>query len=235
MINILEFKSLEELASEDCHILLDASIMNPLGKSRKDICFGKTKEKADFTEENNKFIHEIGDIIINNSHFLTTNLVIEELSNTKHYNYKKMIKLDGQCGDKELLRLRRFISEEEKSRRRVVNAFIENNQVVSLKDEMKCMYDRMFKEYKRFMGEYNLNLSYKDLDFLLTGITLALLDKPMIFLSNDYKIFYARNKILGKESLEEQKVRFFTRVDFFKFKLLTYHKHPQIKQLSGGS
>lgn len=223
----LELRSLEELASEDCCILLDTSIMKPLGKDRKDICFGKTKEKADLTGPNNNFLHELADYIINHNNLFTTINVIEEICNIEHYNYKKMIKLDGQCRNRELLRLRRLIMGEEKKRMRVVNAFKDNNKLMVLKDEMECTYNRMFEEYQRFMGESDLSLSHTDLDFLLTG--------PVIFLSNDYKIFYARNYILEKEKLEEQKARFFTRADFFGFNLLSYHKHPQIKQLSGGS
>lgn len=228
IINNSEIKSLEELASEDCRILFDTSaIINPLGKGRKYFDFKAVREKADFKEQNNNFLRDVTSYIINKGNFFVTGYVLEEISNYPNYDYKKIIKKEGHCRDKELLRLRRMIKKEEQNKRRMVNAFIDNNKLVVLEDEMKKLYERISEKYQGLKEKYKL--SDTDFDFLLTGITFAMASVPVIFVSNDYKIFYARNKILRGNCLEEHDVRFFTRVDFFKFNPLRFfNKIPKI-------
>ena len=234
IINNPEVKSLEELASENCSILFDTSIIiSPLGKKRGFFDSKRIKEKADFIEENNNFIQEMRKYVINGNNFFTTTPVIEEIYNRSHYNYKKKIRKDWLSKGKELLRLRRLIKKEEQEKTRLKNAFVDNRKLIMFEGETKKLYERVSEKYQKVIGEYSL--SHTDFDFLMTGITLAMTSNPVIFVSNDYKILYARNKILERDHLEEQNVRFFTRIDTFKFMPLFYHKSHKIEQLSGGS
>ena len=226
-------KTLEELASEDCCILFDTSVITPLGKGKEFFDSKTIKEKADFKEQNSNFLHELVRHIANKGNFFVTGCVLEEIGNRRNYDYKKTIRREGACKDRELLRLRRLIKRGEQEQRRVLNAFIDNDKVVILEGEMKKLYDRISEKYQMFIGKYSL--SHADFDFLLTGITLAMASIPIIFVSNDYKIFYARDDILEDENIKEKDVSFLTRVDFFKFRPLFYHKHPKIEQLLGGS
>lgn len=221
-----EIKTLEELTSENCCILLDNSIINPLGKGRKNMDFDEIKEKADFTEENNKFLSELTESIINKRNIFTTNYILEEIGNCNHYNYVKIIKKNGSCENRELLRLRRMIKKEEQGKRKLINSFVENNKVAIFEGETKKLYEEIFKKYQQFTWEYNL--SNTNLDFLATGITFSMTSGPVIFMSNNYKLLYARNRILKTENLKEQDARFFTRIDFFKFNHLFYHKNKQL-------
>ncbi|MFH1311005.1 MAG: hypothetical protein ABIH65_01215 [Nanoarchaeota archaeon] len=233
-INNSEIKSLEELTSEDCHILFDTSvIICPLGKNKEFFENRKEKAKADFLEKNNEFLNEMKEYILNKNNFFTTDSVIKELYSHHHYNYMKMIRRAGGHKDRELLRLRRMINKEQKEQRKIISAFTDNDKLIILEGEMGNIYDRIFEKYQKLIKENGL--SYTDFDFLITGITLSMTSNPVIFVSNDYGIFHARNRILQKENLEEKDSRFFIRTNFFEFRSLYYCKHPKIEQLSGSS
>ncbi len=233
-INDSEIKSLEELASEDCHILFDTCVISrPLGNSTKFLEGKIIKEKADFYEKNNNFLDELIRYIVNKGNFFVTSYIIKEIVNHNSYHYKKAIRKEGGCRDRELLRLRRLFKREEQNKRRVANAFIDNDKLIILEGEMKKLYEKVSEKYQGLIEEYGL--SNVDFDFLITGITLAMTSNPVIFLSNDYKIFHARNRILKREKIDEKMIRFFVREDFFSFRSLFYHKCHKFEQLLGGS
>ena len=226
--------TLEELAYKGNYVLFDTSaIISPLGKGMSHIDDKIIKEKADFKEENNNFLDKMTKYIISNGNFFATSYVLEEIIKIKHYNYKKKIRKEGSCRNHELLRLRRLIKMEEYSKKRIVNSFIDNNKVILIEHVNKNIYDNLIKKYHKFIDEYNLN--HTDFDFLLTGMTLVAASNSVIFVSNDYKIFHARNRILKREKIEEQNAQFFTRIDFLKFQQLFYYKNHKIEQLSGSS
>ena len=220
MSNKLVIKSLESLAKENSLVLWDTSAIScPIFKSNflKQIKCHKEKERehADFREKNNIFIHNVGEYI-KSRNFFTTNFVLEEIGAGGHYGYKQMIKREGCCRNRELLRLRRAIKEERHEKGKVINAFTDNNKIILLDDEKRRVYFTASKKYQNFKTKYEL--SDTDFDFLITGLSLAATSRPVIFLSNDLKIYHARNEIVEDMNLNRNDARFFIRDRIFEFR-----------------
>jgi len=213
-----EFKTLEELSLENCPVLFDTSvIVQPLRKGKSDLEYKQVEEKTYFVNENLKFIRQMTGYIKEKKNFLTVRSVIDELSRGNAYGYKKGVKKRGSFRNRPLLKLCRAIRAEEKERRKLIDSFLENERIIKL-DEEKEVYSIVYNKYLGILEEFNL--SDTDINFFLTGITLAMTSTPVILVSNDFGILKARNRMLVNACLDEESIRFYCRSNFLEFRLL---------------
>ena len=233
-----EIRTLEELASEESLVLFDTSATDVLGKNRRNLEFHTEQELTQFTRDGIQFLIELRKYI-KESNFFITNPVFEELEYKEHYPYKKIIRKEGQCKNRELLELRREIRRFIREQGRTLTAFYDNQRVLPpfrtceenkpanffLDEKKKKLYEELHRRYLELRRKYEL--SDANYDFLITGITLAKTSTPVIFLSNDYNIFYARNAIVRDNLTSKQSARFFTRIGLFEFRGLEIPKNNE--------
>ncbi len=220
-----EIKTLEELSLEGCPVLVDTSvIMSPLGRNRGD--YTSTKGKFYFTGKNREFLIKVRKYIENGSKFYITELIRQEIRGGRSYPYRKIIREEGGCKYRKLLDLRRLIVKEEKDKGRLAESFRDNNRIIILNKEEEKFYKELSNKYERTRKRYSL--SSTDFDLLLKGVVLALMSNPISLLSNDYSIFYLRNKLLNENYyLIERDIRFFKRKGFFDFESLVMKNSSQ--------
>jgi hypothetical protein len=213
------------MASENCRFIFDTStIVSVLGKDSPDCPLDTIEKRKDFLDKSSEFLRKIRGYIASRHNLLTTTFVLEELLSRKTYHYKKSIKKEGQCGDRNLLNLRRAIKENERERRRVANAFNDNQRILVLNDGMRRIYDEKSAEYSALREKYGL--SETDFDLLIKGMALAMASKPAVLVSNDFKIFHARNEIIkdnfGNKPYLIRYAGFLVRRDYFRFERLKF-------------
>jgi len=258
-----EIKTLKKLSLENCSVLFDTTvIMHPLGKSRGD--FSDIKDKIDFIKDNIGFLVETRQYIERGSNFYITEPVRKEIREGDSYSrshLERIIRREGQCENKGLLKLRRLIVEKKEEKGRLTESFRNKNKIITFGRNEEEFYNMIFKKYRE-SGEkifstigdnnpeqisfekeiYNCvfikyleigekhDLSYADFDLLMKGLSLSITSNPVILLSNDYSIFYARNDILQEinsrgrkiynKNFGEEDIGFFNRIGFSEFESL---------------
>lgn len=145
--------------------------------------------------------------------------------------------LGQKLKEKDILMLRRAIRDKQKEVSRLKESFRENFKVISLEEDFReaNLYGHFKQngrtisprgvereEYFYFKEKYGSlqrmnGLSNPDLDFLVTGASLAESGKRVILVSNDEKIRESRDFILEFESFDKQDLKFYKRTDFFGF------------------
>lgn len=186
--------SLETLADVNDLVLFDASvILGPIIDQRK----LDHNEYLNLLRSEFDFFFSMDYHVNNSGHVFMTSKILSELSGPLR---------KPPLRDREELKIKRNL---EKLRRGLCCDFLKKKKVIHLGNIEEGIYSDLKSEYYPIM--YNLRLSEPDMDFLLTGMTLAKSHgrRYVALVSNDVRgIFHAREDIIRKENSSGLQSRF---------------------------
>lgn len=196
--------TLENVASQYNLVLIDTcALVSVLGLERPDYIEGKIDyytfqgKLMDFWSENIPFYSEI----------YSVQEVLEELTNTQKYNYKKHIKRNGSSSY--TTNLGRSIKKGNKSRRKLVNLFDEQERILKLNSVEKVVYQNLYEEYDELIAQHKLKGA--DFPLLISGAAISEIQSPTAIISNDFGIFNSYKFLMAEENLNPNQFGFFVR------------------------
>ena len=196
------------------YVLVDSSVMNPLGFCPKncssdEIKMGSYQDQLTFL-----------DFIINEGtdYFYLSKLIFDELNDSFRFpfSYKKRIKRSPSNVNSKLLRLIRTTIKKE---RKMIDFYVDNGKILSFSEEDKKAYMGLSKKYNS-LKERN-SLSEADFDFLISGLVLSQKGESSALLSNDFGIVKSWKFILYHRNIFPEKFGFFLRHYFPNFEKLS--------------
>ena len=206
--------SLDEIAELKRPALFDVSaFLSVMGQKRNGFSF---EDKFSFCKRNCDFYVSMRNKVSEDSYFFITMRVYENLYSGGYYRYKRQIKKpDFFNSHRDVLALGRKRREEGQERRRLAQAFFDNEKIISFDEEEQSSYDLFYRRY--WFVRKECKLTDADYDFVLSGVVLAKLRFPIDLMSNDMGSLYAKKDLSEREKIRRYNFRFFIRTGKFRF------------------
>lgn len=212
-----DLQTLEQVVSKYSIVLMDNSLLsNYLGHKQNAISI---EGKGIALEEEYRFTIVLIDYIKKGNPCFITSSVVEEFQARDRYPYKKIIKRDGSCKNRELLKLRRKIRGNCKERRKLIDTFWDSNRILKLSKNEHNLYNLFYRTYSGFLSLYKL--SEVDFDLLVSGAVMSQTRESSALASNDVRgIFHAWKHIRKRENISSKQFGFIVREGINDFKKL---------------
>ena len=190
---------LEVLARETGPILTDAcAIHSFMGLDEHPTTL---EEKKEMHILKNKAISYLFDCAQVRGNFSFTSGVLDEILGDNSYSLKRAIKGKGG-GSRALLDVRRLIMAKQRLLRKFARTMREGEKVIVFEEDEKELYNSLNHDNMDIAHE--LDLSVQDYDLLISGVTLAKMNRAPIGITNDTGIWTAWNMIRGRGVIDER-------------------------------
>jgi len=205
-------RTLEQVNSEYPIILIDTSALLSTFKYNGNDNFSEKKSRSELFESSAVFYREF---LEGGGIFYITPSVIREFINSSCAYYKRMIKKEGVIS-KERIEYHRQVKKEHLEKGRLVRLLEDRELILELDEDEKEKYMRL--NNKHYHEGMKRGLSEVDFDLINSGATVSMTRIPTALISNDIAIFHLWRKYLKKDTLDKDKLGFFTRKGFDVFK-----------------
>ncbi len=209
-------QTLEEVVSKYQLVLMDNSVLAHYLGNKQDS--NSIEEKRLILEEDQNSRNVLIDYIKKGIPCFVTSSVAEESQSGDSYKFKKIIKRAVPYEGKELLGLRRKIRDDRKKRRKLIDIFKDNNQVLCLNENEQGLYGLFDKSYLGLLSLYKL--SKVDFNLLISGAVVSQTRKSSALIASDFGIVRAWNYIRRREKISTEQFGFVLRKGLDNFEIL---------------